>query len=143
MLSDKNKAAVQQFYQAFNQRNPALLDTIVQPDFVDHNPGPGQPAGLNGLKTVFASLQEAFPDLEIRIDGLLADDDYAATRLTARGTHTGGFMGMPPTERKVTFSAIDYYRLDAGRIVEAWHVEDWLGVMQQLGALPEPERQGL
>ena len=143
MSTESNKAIVQRFYEAFNGRKLPMLDEIVTPDFIDHNPGPGQPTGREGLKAALAGLQAAFPDMQIHIDGLLAEGDQVALRLTARGTNTGSLLGMPPSGRKVTFNAIEYYRLAAGRIVECWHVEDWLGVMQQLGALPEPEQRGL
>ena len=65
-----------------------------------------------------------------------------ATRQTVRGTQRGGLMGIPPTDRQVTFGAINTFRLADGKIVEQWVVSDQLGMMQQLGVIPAPGQAG-
>jgi predicted ester cyclase len=63
--------------------------------------------------------------------------DKATARLTFTGTHAGTFMGKPATGRPVKFLAIDILRIEHGKIVEDWHLEDNLTFMQQLGVAPE------
>jgi predicted ester cyclase len=80
----------------------------------------------------------AFPDMEIEVDLLLAEDDLVVGRWTATATHQGPMMGIPPSGRPITITGIDIQRVADGKIVEVWHQEDILGMLQQIGALPEP-----
>jgi predicted ester cyclase len=66
---------------------------------------------------------------------MLADGDLVATRKTFRGTHTGEFMGIPPTGRDIELGVIDIVRYRDGRIVEHWSQVDQLGLLQQLGVI--------
>ncbi|MDP8951660.1 MAG: ester cyclase, partial [Actinomycetota bacterium] len=72
------------------------------------------------------------------IEDLFAEGDKAVLRFTFRGTHQGEFMGNAPTGKRVTMAGIDIFRIADGKIVELWGQEDVLGMMQQLGAIPEP-----
>ena len=71
-------------------------------------------------------------------DDLIADGDAVVVRRTMRGTHQGEFMGFGPTGRAVTFSGIWLARLNGGRLQEQWVSFDALGLLRQLGAIPEP-----
>jgi predicted ester cyclase len=73
------------------------------------------------------------PDLHCTIEDLLVSGDKITTRLTFTGTHTGQFMGHPATGKTVRFLAIDILRIRGGRIVEDWHLEDNLTLLEQLG----------
>jgi predicted ester cyclase len=79
-------------------------------------------------------LINAFPDLHVEIDDLIAEDDRVVARLSFNGTHRGDFRGIAPTGRPVTFSAIRIYRVSRGKIVETWAVQDALGLLGQLKA---------
>jgi predicted ester cyclase len=68
---------------------------------------------------------------------MLAEDDRVAVRATFHGTHTGEFMGIAPTQRRVNLPLIIIYRIDGDKIVEHWLSVDMLSLMQQLGAIPE------
>ncbi|MBV9280595.1 MAG: ester cyclase, partial [Chloroflexi bacterium] len=68
--------------------------------------------------------------------------DKVVTRSTVRGTHQGPFLGIPATGKKVEVAQIDIWRLDGGKIVEHWGQDDRLGMLQQLGAVPQPEGVG-
>ena len=80
----------------------------------------------------------AFPDLHFTIEDQIAEGDRVVTRFTARGTHQGAFIGIPPTGKQgvVTGTGID--RFANGKIVEAWFNSDDLGLLQQLGVVPSP-----
>ncbi len=85
--------------------------------------------------------RNAFPDLHFTVEDMLAEGDRVASRYTARGTHRGELMGLPPTGRQVTEVGIVISRLAEGKLVEDWHSPDNLGLMQQLGVVTFPGPQ--
>jgi predicted ester cyclase len=73
---------------------------------------------------------------------MITEGDKVAVRGTISGTHQGDLMGIPPTGRQVTVTLIDVNRIEDGKLVERWGVSDMLGMMQQLGVIPEPGQPG-
>jgi steroid delta-isomerase-like uncharacterized protein len=96
------------------------------------------PADCEGIKIVTAMFRGAFPDSYFTVEDMIAEGDKVATRKTFHGTHEGEFMGIPPSGRSVSMGLIDVVRIDDGRVVEHWSVGDSLGLMQQLGVIPQP-----
>ncbi len=72
-------------------------------------------------------------DNRVIIEDFIAEGDKVVCRFTASGTHQGKFMGIPPTEKRVTIMEICIYRIIGGKIVECWGLFDQMGLMQQLG----------
>ncbi len=115
------------------------LDAVIASDFVDHAPlPPGTPPGLAGIKQLFASYREAFPDLHLRVEKYLEQDDTGCAVLRITGTHTGPFMGMPATGRSMDVMAIDVARVVDGKGLEHWGLSDDLGMFAQLGLVQLP-----
>jgi predicted ester cyclase len=54
------------------------------------------------------------------------------------GTHTGGFLNIPPSGKSVTMTGTDIVRIVDGKVRDIWHVEDAMGHLQQIGAIPAP-----
>jgi hypothetical protein len=135
-----NKATVQRFADAANTHDPELIsktvDEIFDPNIKSGTPMPIEAAGLEGVKHVFATLHQAFPDLHISIEDMIAEQDKVVTRERITGTHRGSYMGLPATGKQVAYNEITVSRFADGRIVEAWAVVDILSVMKQLGAIP-------
>lgn len=115
-----------------------LIDELVSPDFVDHTPMPGRPSTREGLKQSIAELREAFPDIETEIGDLVSEGEHVVARYNITGTHQGAFMGVPPTGKEVAWSAMLMFRIADDKVTEQWLEQDWLGLMQQLGAAPPP-----
>ena len=84
----------------------------------------------------------AFPDLHFTIEELIAEGDKVAGRYTARGTHKGELMGIPPTNNAISLTVSEIYRIADGKITEHWVILDALGMMQQLGVIPAPGQAG-
>jgi predicted ester cyclase len=103
---------------------------------VDHNPTPGQAPGREGIKQAFAEFRRAFPDMQMRVEDMLAEGDKVACRLVSRITHRGDFQGIRATGKAVTLSGIDILRIVNSMVVERWGEFDNLGFLQQLGAVP-------
>lgn len=121
MTLDANKALVRRlFEEVFPAGDPSAVRDLVAPGFTDHDPIPGQPAGLEGIEYVVSTLHTAQPDLQFSIDDLLAEADRVAIRWTLRGTHTGPMLGQPPTGQPVQQTAIVIFRIADSKIVERW-----------------------
>ena len=116
----------------FDSRDPNAADEFFAPAFRSHNMPPGFPPGVEGVKRFFATLRDAFPDVEVAIDELVADGDRAAVATTISGTHTGELAGLAPTGRRVSVTGLDMIRVEDGRIVEHRGLTDSVGLMRQL-----------
>jgi len=80
----------------------------------------------------------AFSQPHTTIDDAIVEGDKVAWRWTFRGTHTGPLMGIPATGKAIAFTGITIDRVAGGKIVERWNQADFMGLMQQLGAIPAP-----
>jgi steroid delta-isomerase-like uncharacterized protein len=130
-----NKALVRRMIEeGWNKHNLALLDELYA-DCVYYNPATGEIKG-EALKQFLASMLAAFPDIRFTIEDLVAEGDKVVTRWSCTGTHRGEFMGLAPTGKQLTPSALDIFRIVEGKIVEAREEWDALGFFQQLGVLP-------
>ncbi len=147
MSAEDNKAAVQRMgEEAFNKGNLEVLDELVAPDVVDHDPAPGQASGREGIKEFVSTLRNAFPDLQLAVENMVAEGDYVAFNYTINGTHQGEFMGIEPTGNHVSVRAMEMVRISGGQMVDRWGNTDQLGLLEQLGALPpigQEEEKGL
>jgi len=95
------------------------------------------PEQAEAAKQEAADFRQGFPDVVSTIEDLIAEGDKVMARWRARATHQGEYMGIPPTGKEVEFTGISVYRIEAGKIAESWNVEDELGLMRQIGAVPE------
>ena len=121
MSVQENKALARRvFEEFFGGYNLELADGFIAPDFVDHNPLPGQPPGPEGVRMVNRVLHEAHSDLRFVVDDIIAEGDKVVVRWTLRGVHTGPMLGMPPSGREVTEGVIAIFRVAGGKIVERW-----------------------
>ena len=138
MGAEENKAAIRRFIvDAWSGGNVDVIDEVVHPDVIDHNPGPGQAGGLDGQKQVLRMFRAAF-DMKITLDLLLSDGDYVIDRWTAQMKHKADFMGIPATGKAATITGMDISRFENGKVKELWHMEDQAGLLVQLGVIPMP-----
>jgi steroid delta-isomerase-like uncharacterized protein len=140
MSAEHNKRIARRvFEEVWNEANFATADALVDPDYINHAPGlPGMPPGSEGLKYLVSTFRAAFPDLQMTVEDQIAEGDRVATRWTMRGTHTGAFLGIPPTGKAVASTGINIERIIDGTVVEHWRGSDELGLLQQLGVVPAP-----
>jgi steroid delta-isomerase-like uncharacterized protein len=111
--------------------------TLIADDFVEHEELPGLAATKDGTLAFFRMYLAAFPDLRMVPEDVIASGDKVVARVRASGTHTGAFMGLTPTGKRVDVQLIDIIRFGSdGRACEHWGVFDQLTMMQQLGAIP-------
>jgi steroid delta-isomerase-like uncharacterized protein len=138
---EENKALVRRWFEeAFNAGDLSQLDRYFAPTYDVHNPD--IPPNLEGFTGFITMLRSAFPDMRVTIEEQIAEGDRVVQRFTARGTHRGELMGVPPTGKPVSMSVIDIVRIEDGRMAEGWFVGDFLGLLQQVGAIPAPAAAG-
>jgi steroid delta-isomerase-like uncharacterized protein len=137
MSTEENKAFARRSWEIVNQRDPDLIEEFYLPDFVWHEPDQDI-RGYEQAKQFVSSFFEAFPDITISVDDVIAEGDQAVTRYTIRGTHQGETEEFgPPTEKQMELEGITIHRFEDGKIVEEWERYDNLSVLQQLGLAPE------
>ena len=140
MSTGENKAIVRRLLdEIVNQRNLALVDEVVAGNCVFHTAGGQEVNGPEVLKQLLTTFLDAFANFHVTIEDMIGEGDKVVVRFTETGTHQGEFEGIAPTGKQVTWAEIAIFRMAGGRIVEGWMVEDRLGLMQQMGAIPTPE----
>ena len=119
--------------EVWQERNIETVDALHGPHFVDHSPA-GRATDNEGYKKGLEELFRAFPDFVAETEDLIIDADAGkvAIRWTATGTHEERFLGIPPTDRQVTFRGIEIVRIENDRIVERWGEWDGTDLMEQL-----------
>jgi steroid delta-isomerase-like uncharacterized protein len=138
-MSEQNKAVSRRVVEEmFVGGKLELADELFDQDYVGHDVASPEPVrGREGVKQQAEGYRSAFPDLELTVDDQFAEGDKVATRWTARGTHDGELFGIAATGKQATVTGITIDRFSGGKIVESWDNWDALGLMQQIGAIPE------
>ncbi len=136
MSPEQHKALVGQYYQALSTGDIMLMDRLLAPNYVHHNPVPGTRPDRDGTKQTVAAFHLAFPDAEFTLEHVITEGDIAVGHWTLRGTHQAEWRGVPATHEQVTITGVHLFRIAAGQIVEEWRNSDALGLLQQLHAIP-------
>jgi steroid delta-isomerase-like uncharacterized protein len=138
LSANENKALARRWADIFNQDNLDLVEEIYASDSVLHDPAmPEDTRGVWGARDYYSMYRGAFPDAQVTIEDQLAEGEKVTTRWTARGTHQGELMGVPPSGNRVEVPGITIRRIEGGKVAEEWNNYDALGLMQQIGAIPE------
>ena len=135
-MSEENKAIARHWNRIF-EGQASEADAIIAPNIVYHDAPPGIPPGPDGVKA-WAAPFEAFAGMQVGEEFYVAEGDMVFGRFLAKGTHTKEFMGIPASGKQVAISGINIFRISGGKIVEHWVNYDAMGLMQQIGAMPEP-----
>ena len=144
MSAEENKAVVRrEVEELYNHTgNLDAADEIFAPDYVSYEPTSGETRGIEGARQFAATFREAFPDLECTIEDMIAEGDKVVMRFRGGGTHQGDTEAFgPATGKRMEMTGITIKRLSGGKIVEAWTNFDALGMMRQLGLIPEAATQ--
>jgi steroid delta-isomerase-like uncharacterized protein len=130
-MDEAVKTVVRRYFEAVNGGDEAALDALVADGYVQHSPGAAP--GRETVKRHLAMFRSGFPDIRCQVEALLSEGDDVVARTVTEGTHTGEFMGHPPTGRRFRAGGVDIFRVREGRLVEHWGVFDTLGMLLQLG----------
>jgi predicted ester cyclase len=143
MTTERNKAIVRRFYEAFGEEALDAIEEVLSPDLAAYPHSATVPQtreeALNGIRMWYT----AFSDSYYTIEEQLAEGDRVATRVSLRAVHSKGeFMGLPPTGKQITVKGISIEWVKDGRIVERRVSYDQVGMLQQLGLIPPSPSAG-
>lgn len=134
MSKEKNLATQERLGEILTSRDVSRLGEGFHQDVVDHDPVPGAPAGIAGIQAFWSSFFEAFPDADLKVETVVADDTQVTAVFTISGTHTGPFEGHEPTGKTFSVRGIQVGRFDDdGLLIERWGATDQATLQQQLG----------
>ncbi len=138
-MSENNKAIVRRLLEEFwNKGNLSLADELFAPNYEHHDAStPDFGRGPESEKKRATLYRTAFPDVRLTIEDIIAEGETVMTRWSCRGTHKGDLRGIAPTGKQINISGVTIARLANGKFVEGWVNWDALGLMQQLGVVPE------
>ncbi len=140
MSNERYKTTADEFVrQVINTGDMNRASEYFADDYIEHDPPPGYPVGLTGLKQFFTDFHTAFPDLHFTVDDTIAEGDKVVARVTGHGTMKGPFMGMPPSGKSAEWTEIHVTRVGPnGKYVEHWANVDQANMLMQLGFMPSP-----
>jgi|SRR5215217_3457533 len=121
-MVEQNKALVRRWIdEVLTRGDVRLVDELFAPNYVLHDPGFAyEVRGGDGIKRFAATFRAASPDVRFAVEDQIAEGDMVVTRWTARGTRLGEFLEIPPSGNRMTVTGIEFDRVLAGKIDEAW-----------------------
>lgn len=135
MKSNNVEIARRWFDEVWNERRTSSIGSLAATDCVAHLEG-GDINSAAAFCQLHAEFLSAFPDLKIQIDDIVADDENAVVRWTARGSHRGDAFGLKATAQPAEFRGITWMKIHHGVITEAWDSWNQAKLFQQLATSP-------
>jgi len=139
-MSEENKTVVRRVVdELWNRGKVEVIDELYAPDYRDGSAGlpPDITPDREGQKQFVQMFRGAFPDIVGTVEDEIAAGDKVVIRWSVEGTHRGEFFGIPATGKRIAISGTSVYRIAGGQVAEEWTQADMLGLMTQLGAIPE------
>ncbi|MES2284737.1 MAG: ester cyclase [Bacteroidota bacterium] len=135
-----NKKIARQTFEAYEKNDFTALEKITDTaKFKLHLPGQDKPLKYDDAVKFNKQYNVAFPDVKFTIENQIAEGDFVMTRGIYKGTNKGTFQGIPASGKKIKVSAMTLQQIVNGKVVEEWDEFDSLGMMKQIGAIPELE----
>jgi steroid delta-isomerase-like uncharacterized protein len=141
-MSEQNKSVVRRLFdELWNKGNLQVADEIIAPTYQHHDAStPDLGKGPESEKKRVNLYRTAFHDFRLNIEDLYAEGETVVARWSCRGAHKGDLNGIAPTGKQVAITGVTVCRFDHGKIVEGFVNWDALGLMRQLGVIPEPAK---
>lgn len=136
MSVEENKKVQEKFGEAINTGNLEDLRNLVSQNVKEHDPAPDQGPGPQGYIDFFTMMRNAFPDMKVEVETMVANEDKVAFAYTLTGTHKGDFMGVSGTGKSIEARGMQISRFENGKMVERWGSSDELGILKQIGLNP-------
>lgn len=119
--------------RVFTTLDPAVAEQYIHPEFVDHEASEGVGGGPDGYLATARYMNQAFTDASWMPEQIFASGDRYAMALQFSGTHTGDFLGVAGTGRRVSVSHLHFFRVQDGKAIEHWGARDELTLLAQIG----------
>jgi steroid delta-isomerase-like uncharacterized protein len=138
-MSEENKQLVRRWFdEVWNKGRADAIEEMFAADGVAHglSDDPAKPiTGPREFRPFHTVFRDAFPNMMIVVEDMVAEGDKVAARCSVRAKHEGEFLGRSATESPVEFTGITIVRVDKGKIVEAWNNFDFMTLHRQVGLL--------
>ncbi|MBA3615654.1 MAG: alpha/beta fold hydrolase [Rubrobacteraceae bacterium] len=142
MSVERNKDTFRRYVEeVWKDEKLDIADEVFAEKYLSHqSDGTALERGPEDVKKFVKEYRFAFSDIEDIVEDMIGEGDRVVTRWTLRVTHTGEFRGIPATGKRITITGIGIFRFsEEGKVVESWDSLDQLGMLRQLGVIPEPE----
>lgn len=106
------------FKEGYENKNYAEVIDLVAEDYIDHSPA-GARSNAQAVE-ILKIVAGMFSDLSIKMLDIFAENDLASTRVLYDGVHSGECMGIPATGKRISFEALENFKVVNGKIVESW-----------------------
>lgn len=138
-MSEANKALVRRWFEeVWNKGRAEAIEEMFDENGVAHglSDDPANPIkGPQNFLPFYNTFRQAFPNLVVVVEDLVAEGDKVAARCSVRGKHEGDFLGHEATQAPIEFTGIVIVRIDNGKIVDAWNNFDFMTMYKQVGHL--------
>ena len=138
-MSEENKALVRRWFEeVWNQGRADAIDEMFDENGIAHglSDDPANPIkGPSNFRPFHTLFRQAFPNMMIVVEDVVAEGDKVAARCSVRARHEGDFLEKAATQAPVEFTGITIVRIDNGKIVEAWNNFDFMTMQRQIGLL--------
>ncbi len=130
--TEQNEAVIDRVLVLIDERKLDEAFELYALDYIYHGPA-GDMRGRDGIRGLWEVFLAGFPDLRSTVLDTISEEDKVVLRWRIEGTHTGDFLGVPPSGNKITLDITEIFRVESGQLVEAWDQWDRLGLMRQIG----------
>jgi steroid delta-isomerase-like uncharacterized protein len=141
MSTETNKNIARGWWEALSRGSAlVIVDETYASGYILHDPSLAEPVeGIQGVRNFVTTVLTAFPDALYSVEHLVAEGDIVSQHISVRGTHQGEFNGIPATGKQVGVQIMVVSRFANGKITEEWQLFDALGMLTQMGVIPQPE----
>ena len=138
-MSEQNKTAVRRLFdELWNKGNLPVAEELIAPTYTCHDASMTDVGrGPESEKKRVTHYRNAFPDMRLTIEDIITEGETVVARWSYRGQHKGELNGIAPTGKQFAISGVTIARFANGKMVEGYVNWDALGLMQQLGVVPE------
>jgi predicted ester cyclase len=136
MSVEDNKNLIRKYIEeVINTGNVDEIEKFISSDYTEIHEGKRYVVGIQGAREHVIGVRQTYPDLTLTIDQQIAEGDWVATCITARGTHKGTWLGIKPTGRKVTYTGVNIEKVENGKITEHGGAANLLFQLLEIGAI--------
>jgi steroid delta-isomerase-like uncharacterized protein len=138
MSTKENIKLINKYNEEILRRgNMDKVEELLANDYEHGTPPAGMSPTREGFKEFISMVHRGFSDYDMTVKETISEGDMVVQRWTATGTHDGEFLGLPPSEKEIKFDGTSVYQIKDGKIQKDWTIADMMGMMQQIGAIPE------